>query len=281
MRRKDIHDRHALDRVEHLGRWLDPRLLHHENIPGVDLRLDDHIALDVDDSAKAHGAHLHPLVGIKDDILVLMPVEDPLGLQRPGKSVDRLKALLVAACGLMSHQDVRPLLHERLVDAREDARAMPPGQPPAPHVHTACVLQECGGRLVVGRSVRHPDLAAENAAQPRNPHARDVDNAAIQIVRGDRPLPEAIIDLLGVRIVVAGNPPHLCDGKSRPQHLFDGSGRLQVAQNHDGVGPVLLGRPVDLVELSVRIPAEKDLRQTLDCGLGARRLLLMAVAALA
>ena len=191
-----------------------------------------------------------------------MPVKEPLRAHRLGERVDRMKALPVAGRRLVRDEDVRLLAHQVLIDRGEDRRAVPPRQSAAPHVPRSDAPDEVRRAEVVRLLVGHPHLSAKDPAQARDAQTRDGRDASVQVVPGQGASPQVIVDAVRVRIVIPGNPPDGRKGERLLKDLLKGGGRLHVAEDHDGVGPVLARGDVDLIEHAVGVPAEEDMRET-------------------
>ena len=161
----------------------------------------------------------------------------------------------------MRDQNVRLLVHEIVVDGRKDRRTVPSRKTAAPDVHLGRAPDEVRRTEVVGLFVGHPDLSAENAAQPRDSQSRHRGDASVQIVRSQGAAPEIVEIIVRVGVVIPGNPPDVGERHRFAQEFLERSARLRVAENHHGVGLVEAGRLVDVGELTVRVAAKENVRK--------------------
>ena len=83
----------------------------------------------------------------------------------------------------------------------------------------------------------------------------------MQIAFGERPMPKAIIDFVRIGIMIARNPPHLGEPHGVFQSQIEIFARLEIAQNDNGIRAMLAHGLVDMLKLSVRIAAEKNIGQ--------------------
>ena len=108
----------------------------------------------------------------------------------------------------MSDQNVCMLTHQVLIDRRKDRCAVTARHPAAPDVSGPYPTNESGRAVVIGGIIRHPNLAAKNAAQTRNAYTADIGSPTVEILVGKLAAPQVVIHLVGFRIVIAGYPPH-------------------------------------------------------------------------